>query len=104
MWFSCLTNSAIFHTRARPQKLESSAASKTTQQLQRRRLGTRYELLANICHDGTPAQGSFRMQKRHPATGRWFELQDLHVWTDEAMPQLVALSETYIQVYQLQED
>ena len=60
-----------------------------------------------------------RMHTIHKATNTWYEMQDLHVWTTETMPQvhhgvflflflmffcgqLVALSEMYIQVYELQ--
>jgi hypothetical protein len=32
------------------------------------------------------------------ATNQWFELQDLHV--TETMPQLIALSESYLLVYE----
>ena len=32
-------------------------------------------------------------------TKEWYEMQDLHV--DEIMPQMIALSEAYVQVYEL---
>lgn len=63
---------------------------------------TKYDLIANICHDGKPDQGTYRVHIYHAARDTWFELQDLHVWSTETMPQLVALSETYIQIYALQ--
>jgi len=63
---------------------------------------TKYDLIANICHDGKPDQGTYRVHIYHAARDTWFELQDLHVWSTETMPQLVALSETYIQIYAIQ--
>jgi hypothetical protein len=43
-----------------------------------------------------------RVQVFHQSSDTWYEMQDLHVWTTETMPQLVGLSETYIQIYRLQ--
>lgn len=43
------------------------------------------------------------LHPRHPAQveGQWYEVQDLRV--TEVLPQMVALSETYLQVYELQQ-
>jgi len=76
-------------------KLAGSFASKKE--------ATKYDLIANICHDGKPDQGTYRVHIYHQPRDTWFELQDLHVWSTETMPQLVALSETYIQIYALQQ-
>ena len=65
-----------------------------------------YDLIANIVHDG-PAkrekekdQGTYRVHILHRGSGRWFELQDLHV--TEILPQMIPLSECYIQVWRRQ--
>lgn len=65
---------------------------------------TKYDLIANICHDGKADAGTYRVHIYHEARDTWFELQDLHVWSTETMPQLVALSESYIQIYALQKN
>ncbi|KAG5413665.1 hypothetical protein IGI04_001232 [Brassica rapa subsp. trilocularis] len=49
---------------------------------------TKYNLIANIVHDGKPEDG--------------YEMQDLHV--AETLPQMVELSEAYMQIYELQEE
>lgn len=63
---------------------------------------TKYNLLANVCHEGTYAEGSYRVHIRHKIgeQEQWFEIQDLSV--KEILPQLVSLSEAYIQIYELQ--
>jgi len=62
---------------------------------------TTYDLIANIVHDGQPeaGKGTYRIQLMHRATGKWFELEDLHV--TEILPQMITLTETYIQIYEL---
>jgi U4/U6.U5 tri-snRNP-associated protein 2 len=100
-------------------------------------LSTRYDLIVNIVHDGTPGQralaaaanggpdsatlagaedggggtgatggatsavggGAFRVHVQRAAEGpsAWYEAQDLRV--SETLPQMVALSETYFQVW-----
>jgi U4/U6.U5 tri-snRNP-associated protein 2 len=65
---------------------------------------TKYNLIANICHDGKADDGTYRVHVWHAATNKWTEVQDLHVWGDEnkeTMARLVALSEAYVQVYEL---
>lgn len=64
-----------------------------------RHKNTIYDLVANIIHDGEPDKGTYRMHVLHKATGQWFEMQDLHV--TEILPQMITLSEAYIQVYEL---
>lgn len=74
---------------------------------------TTYDLVANIVHDGKPDSGTYRVQminhvgvtlsrtkKRDhlQATGKWYELEDLHV--KEILPQIITLTESYIQVRQ----
>ena len=70
---------------------------------------TKYDLLANICHDSPPGQkkesqmspleaGSYRVHVQNKGTEQWYEIQDLHV--QETMPQLVGLSESYMLIYE----
>lgn len=70
-------------------------------------LSTKYDLVANICHDSPPgesgqalrqADGSYRVHVLNKATQQWYEIQDLHV--TETMPQAIGLSESYLLVYQ----
>ncbi|KAK1576875.1 hypothetical protein Q3G72_017144 [Acer saccharum] len=52
------------------------------------RLRSKYDLIANIIHDGKPEE-------------LWYEIQDLHV--SKTLPQMVALSEAYMQIYERQQ-
>eukprot|EP00823_Brevimastigomonas_motovehiculus_P008746 TRINITY_DN813_c1_g2_i2.p1 TRINITY_DN813_c1_g2~~TRINITY_DN813_c1_g2_i2.p1 ORF type:complete len:867 (-),score=249.41 TRINITY_DN813_c1_g2_i2:1468-4068(-) len=61
---------------------------------------TKYDLIANIVHEGKPDKGTYRAHIYQQSTDTWYEMQDLHVWTTETMPQLVALSEAYIQIFE----
>ncbi|CAN0316790.1 unnamed protein product [Ascophyllum nodosum] len=72
-------------------------------------LATKYNLLANICHDSPPGQGKedqtdplsagcYRVHVQNKASEQWYEIQDLHV--QETMPQLIGLSESYIIIYE----
>ena len=58
-----------------------------------------YNLIANVVHEGPPetGKGTYRLHVLHSGSGRWFELQDLHV--TEILPQMISLSESYIQVW-----
>ncbi|TKR87067.1 hypothetical protein L596_011533 [Steinernema carpocapsae] len=60
---------------------------------------TTYDLIANIVHDGPPQEGHYRIQLMHEATGKWFQLEDLHV--SEILPQIITLTESYIQIWRL---
>ncbi|KAK9267441.1 hypothetical protein L1049_009867 [Liquidambar formosana] len=55
------------------------------------KLRSKYDLIANIVHDGKPGEGVYRVFVQ-----RKYEMQDLHV--SETLPQMVALSEAYMQV------
>ncbi|CAH8358637.1 unnamed protein product [Eruca vesicaria subsp. sativa] len=64
---------------------------------------TKYNLIANIVHDGKPDDGSFRVFVQPKLQERvWYQMQDLHVV--EMLPQMVELSEAYMQIYELQEE
>ena len=61
-----------------------------------------YDLVANIVNEGKAGAGTYRVQVQRKSEGIWYEVQDLQV--TEILPQVVALSEAYLQVYQIRED
>ncbi len=65
---------------------------------------TTYDLIANIVHDGepSPGKGTYRCHILHKGSGKWFEMQDLHVV--DILPQMITLTEAYIQIYELRTD
>ncbi|KAL0012164.1 hypothetical protein SO802_007272 [Lithocarpus litseifolius] len=62
------------------------------------KLRSKYDLIANIVHDGKPDEGYYRVFVQRKSEELWYEMQDLHV--SETLPQMVALSETYMQIYE----
>ncbi|KAJ8963765.1 hypothetical protein NQ314_005398 [Rhamnusium bicolor] len=60
---------------------------------------TIYDLVANIVHDGEPTKGTYRVHILQKSTGQWYEMQDLHV--TDILPQMITLTEAYIQIYEL---
>ncbi|XP_059060298.1 U4/U6.U5 tri-snRNP-associated protein 2 [Achroia grisella] len=63
---------------------------------------TIYELVGNMVHDGTPEKGTYRAHVLHKPTQQWYEMQDLHVTS--ILPQMITLTEAYIQIYELKQD
>lgn len=61
-----------------------------------------YDLVANVVHEGKAGEGTYRVQVQRKSEGVWYEVQDLQV--TEVLPQVVALSEAYLQVYQIREN
>lgn len=61
---------------------------------------TRYDLIANIRHEGTVEDGSFSVHIFHKANSKWYNIHDLIV--EETMQELVPVSEAYIQIYERQ--
>lgn len=62
---------------------------------------TRYKLVANVVHEGKPGAGNahhVHVQRCSEGPGSWYEIRDLRV--QEILPQLVGLSEAYVQVYE----
>ena len=45
-------------------------------------------------------EGSYRVHVRNKGIDQWYEIQDLHV--EETLPQLIALSESYLVMYERQ--
>ncbi|WOL18128.1 U4/U6.U5 tri-snRNP-associated protein 2 isoform X1 [Canna indica] len=66
-----------------------------------KKLRSKYDLIANIVHDGKPGEGYYRVFVQRKSEELWYEMQDLHV--TETLPQMVALSEAYMQIYEQQE-
>ncbi|KAJ6841909.1 U4/U6.U5 tri-snRNP-associated protein 2-like [Iris pallida] len=62
------------------------------------KLRSKYDLIANIVHDGKPGEGYYRVFVQRKSEEMWYEMQDLHV--TETLPQMVALSEAYMQIYE----
>eukprot|EP00111_Clytia_hemisphaerica_P019271 TCONS_00056889-protein len=63
---------------------------------------TSYDLVANISHEGEPGQGkgTYKLHVLHKGNKQWFEVQDLHL--KEILPPMITLSESYIQIWELQ--
>jgi U4/U6.U5 tri-snRNP-associated protein 2 len=57
---------------------------------------TVYDLIANLVHDGDPNKGTYRVHILNKTRATWYEMQDLHVI--DVLPQMITLSEAYIQV------
>lgn len=60
---------------------------------------SKYNLIANVVHDGQADQGSYRAHMHRKVEDQWYEVENLRVV--DILPQVVALSETYMQVYEL---
>ena len=53
-------------------------------------------------HDGQADQGSYRGHMHRKIEDQWYEVENLRVV--DILPQVVALSETYMQVYELKSE
>lgn len=65
-----------------------------------RTLRFKYDLIANTVHDGRPREGSYRVFIQRKSEDLWYQVQDLHV--SETLPEMVALTEAYMQIYEQQ--
>ncbi|MFS7923629.1 putative ubiquitinyl hydrolase 1 [Helianthus anomalus] len=61
----------------------------------------KYDLAANIVHDGKPGDGSYRVFVHCKSEEVWYEMQDLRV--AETLPEMVGISEAYMQIYEKQQ-
>lgn len=62
-----------------------------------------YNCISNIVHSGKSYDiGHYKIQCYNYCNSSWYELDDNNVYTNDTMAQQVALSEAYIQVYELQ--
>merc|ERR1712183_162855 len=57
-----------------------------------------YDLIATISHEGSISSGTYKIYIHRKLEDTWYEVQDLSVV--EVLPQMVALSEAYLQVYE----
>jgi len=62
----------------------------------------KFDLVCSAQHDGKPADGSYKAHVHFSANDTWYEMQDLHV--QQIHPQLISVSESYIQVYRRRAD
>ncbi|GLC41126.1 hypothetical protein PLESTB_001794200 [Pleodorina starrii] len=63
---------------------------------------SKYDLVANLVHDGKADSGTYRVHTHRKVEDIWYEVQDLAV--QDILPQMVALSEAYFQVFELRTD
>jgi len=61
--------------------------------------GFRFDLLANVFHEGDAELGVFKSHLLNKANHVWYEVEDLHI--KETLPQLVSLCASYLQVYEV---
>ncbi|EFJ52408.1 ubiquitin-specific protease 39, partial [Volvox carteri f. nagariensis] len=59
---------------------------------------SKYDLVANLVHDGKADSGTYRVHVHRKVEDIWYEVQDLAV--QDILPQMVALSEAYFQVFE----
>ena len=66
-------------------------------------LPSKYNLISNVVHEGKAGQQTaaapYKVHIHRLVEQQWYEVQDLVV--ADILPQMVALSETYFQVYEL---
>eukprot|EP00658_Telonema_sp_P-2_P021131 TRINITY_DN18395_c0_g1_i6.p1 TRINITY_DN18395_c0_g1~~TRINITY_DN18395_c0_g1_i6.p1 ORF type:complete len:481 (+),score=122.03 TRINITY_DN18395_c0_g1_i6:312-1754(+) len=60
--------------------------------------GFRYNLIANVFHEGDAELGVFKSHLLNKAANTWYDVEDLHI--KETLPQLVSLCASYLQVYE----
>ncbi|KAI9365448.1 hypothetical protein DFJ73DRAFT_264777 [Zopfochytrium polystomum] len=61
----------------------------------------KYDLVANICHEGGrpgASSGEYKVHVHSKGRDQWFQIQDLFV--EEIAPQMIFLSESYIQIWE----
>ena len=58
---------------------------------------TRYDLVANIYHDGDKDTGLFKVHTYCSAKDQWLQISDLIV--EEIMPQMILLTESCILIW-----
>lgn len=62
-------------------------------------VSVKYDLVANVTHEGTPDKGTYSVHVQHKGTGLWYGLQDIIVRKN--IPDMeVAVSEAYLQFYE----
>lgn len=63
---------------------------------------TKYNLVASLRHEGELEKGQWSAYIQNRGNGKWFEVNDITV--TEVMPQLISVSEAYLQIYERQDE
>jgi ubiquitin C-terminal hydrolase len=61
----------------------------------------KYDLVANISHEGSRTEGVYKVQVYHEKRKQWMQFQDLIV--EDIMAQMVVLPESFVQIWKRQE-
>lgn len=64
-------------------------------------LPSKYDLVANVVHEGEPVGGTYRVHVHRNADANWYRVEDLVV--EEIMSHQVVLTQAYMQVYELKQ-
>ena len=62
---------------------------------------SKYDLVANILHEGKAGEGAYRAHIHRKSEDAWYEVDDLRV--TDILSQMVSLSEAYMQIYELKQ-
>ena len=62
---------------------------------------SKYDLVANVLHEGKAGEGAYRAHIHRKSEDAWYEVDDLRV--TDILSQMVALSEAYMQIYELKQ-
>ncbi|CAL5229982.1 g13414 [Coccomyxa viridis] len=62
---------------------------------------SKYDLVANILHEGKAGEGAYRAHVHRRSEDAWYEVDDLRV--TDILSQMVALSEAYMQIYEMKQ-
>jgi len=63
---------------------------------------SKFHLMGSVQHDGDATSGSYRGFVHFRANDQWYEVQDLHV--NGVHPQLISVSESYLQFWRAADD
>ena len=66
-----------------------------------KQIPSKYDLIANILHEGKAGEGAYRAHVHRKSEDAWYEVDDLRV--TDILSQMVALSEAYMQIYELKQ-
>jgi len=77
--------------------LDLAAYTELSEADKEKNVQTKFHLMSSTQHDGQPDSGTYRTYVHFKANDQWYDIQDLHV--NGVHPQLISVSESYIQVY-----
>merc|ERR1719499_1163110 len=63
-----------------------------------RKYNAKYDLAANLMHSGNYKGGTNKAFVLNTANNQWYDMEDIH--TQETIPQLVSVAESYLQIWQ----